>query len=105
MDGLKVQLHSGKGEDGLRLVVVTGGAAEAAQQTGALGRRAALLVVGLHVSQQVKLCNDTAEVKMWRPQEKMTTTRRRRLHLETFVSPMASKLWFKMTNEGGCNGD
>lgn len=59
MDGLEVQLHSGKGEDGLGLVVVAGGAPEAAQQAGALGRCAALLVVGLHVPQQVELCNDT----------------------------------------------
>lgn len=55
MDGLEVQLHPGEREDGLRLVVVGGGAAEAAQQTGAFGRRSALLVVGLHVPEQVEL--------------------------------------------------
>lgn len=55
VDGLEVQLHSGEGEDGLRLVVVAGGAAEAAQQAGALRRCAALLVVGLHIPQQVEL--------------------------------------------------
>lgn len=64
MDGLEVQLHPGEGEDGLGLVVVRGGAAEAAQQAGALGLRAALLVVGLHVPQQVELCKDPAEVKL-----------------------------------------
>lgn len=55
MDGLEVQLHPGEGENGLRLVVVAGGAAEAAQQAGALGGRSALLVVGFHVPEQVQL--------------------------------------------------
>jgi len=54
--GLEVQLHPGKSEDGLRLVVVAGGAAEAAQQAGVLGRRrAVLLVVGFRVPEQVEL--------------------------------------------------
>lgn len=51
MTGPEGQLHSGKGKDGLGLVVVAGGAAEAAQQTGAFGGRSALLVVGFHVSE------------------------------------------------------
>lgn len=55
MDGLEIQLHSGKGKDGLRFVVVIGGAAEAAQQTGAFGNRAALLVVGFHIPERVQL--------------------------------------------------
>lgn len=50
VDGLKVQLHSGKGKDGLRFMVV---AAEAAQQTGAFGSHSTLLVVGFHVPEQV----------------------------------------------------
>lgn len=55
MDGFEVQLHSGKSEDGLRFMVVAGGAAEAAQQTRAFGSRSALLVVGFHVPEQVQL--------------------------------------------------
>lgn len=55
MDGLEVQLHPGKGEDGLRLVVVAGGATEAAEQTGGLGSRSALWVVGVHIPQQAQL--------------------------------------------------
>lgn len=55
MDGFKVQLHPGKGKDGLRFMVVAGGAAEAAQQTGAFVGRAALLVVGFHIPEQVEL--------------------------------------------------
>lgn len=55
VDGFKVQLHSGKSKDGLGFMVVGGGAAEAAQQAGALGSRSALLVEGLHVPQQVQL--------------------------------------------------
>lgn len=50
VDGLKVQLHSGKGKDGLRFMVV---AAEAAQQTGAFGSRSTLLVVGFYIPEQV----------------------------------------------------
>ena len=53
MDGFEVQLHSGKGEDGLRFVVVAGVAAKAAQQTGAFGSDSALRVVGFYVPQQV----------------------------------------------------
>lgn len=49
MDGLEVQLHSGKGKDGLSLVVVAGVAAEATQQTGALGSGSTLWVVGFHI--------------------------------------------------------
>lgn len=55
MDGLKVQLHSGKSEDGLRFMVVVGGAAEAAQQAGAFGGCSALLVVLVHIPEQVQL--------------------------------------------------
>lgn len=55
MDGLEVQLHSGKSKDCLRFVVVAGGAAEAAQQTRAFGSRSALLVVGFHIPEQVQL--------------------------------------------------
>lgn len=55
VDGLEVQLHSGKGEDSLGLVVVAGGAAEAAQQAGALGGGSALGGVGVHVSEEVEL--------------------------------------------------
>lgn len=55
MDGFEIQLHSGKSKDGLCFVVVTGGATEAAQQTGAFGSRSALLVVGFHVPEQVQL--------------------------------------------------
>ena len=51
MDGLEVQLHPGQGEDGLRLVVVAGGAAEAAQQAGALGGGSVFLVVGVNIAQ------------------------------------------------------
>lgn len=36
-------------------MVVAGGAAEAAQQAGAFGGGSALLVVGLHVPEQVQL--------------------------------------------------
>lgn len=32
MDGLEIQLHSGQSKDGLRFMVVAGGAAETAQQ-------------------------------------------------------------------------
>lgn len=56
MDRLEVQLHPGKGEDGLRLVVVAGGASEAAQQAGALGHRSALGVISVDIPQQVQLC-------------------------------------------------
>lgn len=55
MNGFEVELHSGKGEDGLCFVVVAGVAAEAAQQTGAFGSDSALQVVGFHVPQQVQL--------------------------------------------------
>ena len=55
MNGLEVQLHSGKCKDGLCFMVVAGGTTEAAQQTGAFGSRSALLVVGFHIPEQVKL--------------------------------------------------
>lgn len=54
VDGFKVQLHSGKGKDGLRFMVVAGGAAEAAQQAGAFGSCSTLLVDGLYVPEQVQ---------------------------------------------------
>lgn len=41
MNGFELELHFGKGEDGLGFVVVAGGAPEAAQKAGALCCRAA----------------------------------------------------------------
>lgn len=55
MDGFKLQLHFGKGKDGLSFVVVAGGASEATQKTGALRRCSALGIIRIHVPQQVQL--------------------------------------------------
>ncbi len=55
MDGFELELHFGKGEDGLCFMVVAGGAPEAAQEAGALCCCAALRVVCIHITQQVQL--------------------------------------------------
>ena len=51
MDGLEVELHPGQSEDGLCLVVVARGTAEAAEQAGALGGGSIFLIVGVNIPQ------------------------------------------------------
>lgn len=62
VDGFKLELHFGKGEDGLGFVVVARGAPEAAQEAGALCCCAALRVVCIHVTQQVQLWHKKREL-------------------------------------------